>query len=193
MAEAEHEAAEALVGVDPDHVPEDRAPADLHERLRDRLRVPRAAACRGLRTGSRLARPPPERYPRRAGRATAVEQPAVRGAELEQRVPRPEDHAQGAVHVVAAPDHGGVAAVQHVAPAAAGAHDVLREPALGPVSLEVVVVSREDDPARGPRAGSTAGSDPARRRRPPRCSAGGARTRCGSRPAPRAADSSQAT
>ena len=39
VAEAEHEAAEALLGVDADHVPEDRLPADLNERLRDRLRL----------------------------------------------------------------------------------------------------------------------------------------------------------
>ena len=47
VAEAEHEAAEALLGVDADHVPEDRLSADLHERLRDRLRLlaePRAPA-----------------------------------------------------------------------------------------------------------------------------------------------------
>jgi hypothetical protein len=47
VAEAEHEAVEALRRVDADHVPQDRAAADLDQRLRDRLRVlaqPRAAA-----------------------------------------------------------------------------------------------------------------------------------------------------
>jgi hypothetical protein len=39
VAQAEHKSAEALIGVDADHVPEDRSPADLHERLRDRLRL----------------------------------------------------------------------------------------------------------------------------------------------------------
>jgi hypothetical protein len=47
VAEAEDEAPEALLGVDPDDVPQDRAAADLDQRLRDRLGVltePRAAA-----------------------------------------------------------------------------------------------------------------------------------------------------
>ncbi len=38
VAGGEQEAIEALRGVDPDHVPEDRLPADLDQRLRHRLR-----------------------------------------------------------------------------------------------------------------------------------------------------------
>ena len=39
VPEAEDEAVKALVGVDADDVPEDRTPADLDERLRDRVRL----------------------------------------------------------------------------------------------------------------------------------------------------------
>jgi hypothetical protein len=39
VTQAEHEAVEALLGIDPHHVPEDGPAADLDERLRDRLGV----------------------------------------------------------------------------------------------------------------------------------------------------------
>src|SRR5215208_1946849 len=81
----------------------------------------------------------------RARGATAVEQATAGRAELEQRVPRPQDHPKGAVHVVATPGQRRVAAVQAVAPASASAHDVLREPALWTMALEIVVVSADDD------------------------------------------------
>src|SRR5829696_6008404 len=69
-----------------------------------------------------------------------------RAAELEEGVPGPQHHPERAVDVVAPPGEGGAPAMQAIRPAAARADDVLRDAALRPVALEVVVVPGEDEP-----------------------------------------------
>ena len=87
VAEAEHEAVEALVGVDPDDVPEDRPAADLHQRLRDRLGVlAQARAAAAAQDHDRLVHRR-ERY-RPAGAAPVGEQDTRLRSSTWPRAPR---------------------------------------------------------------------------------------------------------
>ena len=64
VAREEQEPREALRAVDRDHVPEDRASADLDERLRNRLGPLAAGGCPARRRGSRLGQASPRRSDR---------------------------------------------------------------------------------------------------------------------------------
>src|SRR5918999_2474292 len=107
-----------------------------------RSRVPRPP--QRMTTGSSTAGTLPG-VAGRAGHAAAVEQPAGRAPELEQRAVRLQHDAKGAVDGVGPPGHRGRRAVEHVAAAAAGAGHVLRDPLLRAVALEIVVVPAEHD------------------------------------------------
>ena len=100
VAEAEEKATEALLGVDADHVPEDRPAADLHQRLGDRLAVPAQARAAPATEDHHVL------HSGRAGAAALVEQPAGGGPELEGGPAGLEHDAQGALGACRSPTSG---------------------------------------------------------------------------------------